>query len=1016
MASKTSKPTGLSIKRDKAKFVTSWKRSGSDYGDGQQWQYKINNGSWKHHPNSSDSDISKTADSKTLSVDFDDYYPFVGSTPKLTKFSFRVRGNKSKSGKTNLGWSDWAEKSYTVNPPSKPSVTVETTENMTRFSWTVSTSDTNSKPFYRVLVYTALKQGFSGSTSENTDWTKIKDQTTHEGATIRKNGYVSAKEGFKETGYIEFTENSSKIGDTTNGNWRRMVRVRAQGCGGYADYVFKDHVYGKAEMATQGDGNVKETSGGYNITVNWDTAYDKSSPIDETKVQWAITAPNSDMSCPTTGVTWNDGATRYDTGGSESAVLTIDETVGYDECLYTRVTTYHDNTPTHGDAKLQITGKLSPPTITVGSTSQPNATAQITISHGFVVSGTKVAIIYNKDGAETIVGLVSSSTTVTVKCPSWSEGDTVTFGAKAVLPKSISSSTDDGVTIYDIDAYMESDLIMQSGTVAQAPSNVTLSKSEDDVRVSWQNNWTDAEGIELSWAESPYAWESTDQPETFSIDNPFLNSWRIAGLETGKAWYVRVRAFVENDSNVKSYSPFSPTASINLSSAPSIPTLALSRGVVPIGESVTASWNFASTDGTPQEEARIYSENVLIATTKTQEYADLKFDTAGTYRLCVEVISASGQSSGKSPTVNLVVAEPLTCSMTTSFTDVTVTDDDGEDRTVHALTALPLTATVTGIGNGGTTSLTITRTASFHLERPDGSELDGFSGETILSYTQDDDEAITIGYADLIGSLDDGGEYRLTATVTDSIGQTASVSEDFTVLWARQAIVPDGEVIIDRDNYAAILKPIAPTGTIQSDVCDIYRLSADKPALVYRGAVFGEKYVDPYPTIGENGGYRFVFRTVDGDYTTADGGLAFYDCYDDVLELTDTIINFGGETLVLQYNLDVSHSWEKGFVSERFLDGSVKGFWNAGVGRSGDISSVSIPMLEEDVISALRRLSEYEGRCHLRTPDGSSFPADIQVSESWNHDKRWTMADFQFNITRTDSEPEGIRYADWVSV
>ena len=175
MASKTSKPTGLSIKRDKAKFVTSWKRSGSDYGDGQQWQYKINNGSWKHHPNSSDSDISKTATDKTLSVDFDDYYPFVGSTPKLTKFSFRVRGNKKKSGSTNLGWSDWAEKSYTVNPPSKPSVTVETTENMTRFSWTVSTSDTNSKPFYRVLVYTALKQGFSGDTSENTDWTKIKD-------------------------------------------------------------------------------------------------------------------------------------------------------------------------------------------------------------------------------------------------------------------------------------------------------------------------------------------------------------------------------------------------------------------------------------------------------------------------------------------------------------------------------------------------------------------------------------------------------------------------------------------------------------------------------------------------------------------------------------------------------------------------------------------------------------------------------------------------------------------------
>lgn len=1003
----TKAPTGLKISRNKAKFTTEWKRGDSNY-SGQQWQYKLNSGSWKHADSASDSDIGKAVTSKGFTVDYDEFYPLAGSTPKLTKVSFRVRGKKSST------WSSWTSYSYALNPPNKASVSAETDANKTTFSWSVSTSDTGSKPFYRVLVYTALKQGFSGSPSENTDWTRITASTTsHEGANVRRSGYVSAKEGFKESGYVEFTENSSKIGNLANGNWTRMVRIRAQGCGGYSDYVYKTHVYGAAQQATQDEGTVNETSGGYTITVNWDTAYDKSSPIDETVVQWVITTPNSDLSCPTSGVSWQDTPRRYDTSGSESAVITIDETVGYDQCLYTRVNTYHDSVPTYGAAKLQITGKLSPPEITVGSTDQSSHTAQITVSHGFVVNGTKVAIICNKNGAESIVGLVQNSTTVTVRCPSWGSEDTVSFGAKAVLPRSTSSHTEGGVTIYDIDSYMESDLIMQGGTVAQAPSSLSLTKVGDDVRASWQNNWGDATGIELSWSDNQFAWESTDQPEKFEIDNPYLTSWRIAGLETGKRWFVKVRSFVDNG-NLKAYSPFSPAAQINLSSSPSIPTLALSRGVVPIGGNVTASWEYASTDGTPQEEARIYNEDTLIATTKTQEYTDLKFDTVGTYRLCVEVISASGQSSGKSPTVNLVVAEPLTCTMTNSLTDVTVIDDDDEERTVHALTALPLTATVTGVGNGGTTSLTITRAEAYHLERPDESELEGFLGETILSYAQENSDEISIGYDDLIGSLDDGGLYTLTATVTDNIGQVASVYEDFEVMWSHQATVPHGEVIIDTENYAAIIKPIASEGTDPSDVCDIYRLSADKPALVYKGAIFGNQYVDPYPAIGENGGYRFVCRTTAGDYTTADNALAFFDCYDDVLQTTNTIINFGGETLVLQYNIDVSHQWEKDFVSERFLDGSVKGYWNSGISRSGNVSSVSIPMLEEDVISALRRLSEYDGKCHIRTPDGSSFPADIQVSESWNHDKRWTMADFQFDITRTDSEPEGIEYADWV--
>lgn len=1008
MANETKKPTGLSISRNGNKFITKWKQNGGNYNDGQEWQYAIGSG-WSKYPGASDSKIGVNKTEKNINLTITDFWPV--TKKKLSHFKFRVRGNQGKTNNKNLGWSDWSDKEYTIKAPAKPSISQETSNNRTKFSWQVSTSASNNKPFRRVSVYTALKENYNDVPSKNTDWTLITTQTTHEDASISKSGYSSSLGGFQATGYVEFTESSSKIAD---GNWTRMVKIVSQGCAGDTE-AYNYHVYGQSAQAVQTEGTVNKTPGGYAIKVNWDTFVDRSQPIDSTVIQWVITEPNSDMSCPA-GVSWNDGRTIYDTGEGESAVINIDSPVGYNQCLYTRVNTVHDGITTYGAAILQVTGKLSAPTITVGTTSQTTQTAQITISHSFDVDGTQVAIIYNKDGAESIVGLVSSATTVTVKCPAWTSSDTITFGAQAVLPKTVTSHTDDGVTTYDIDAYMESDLIMQSGTTAQAPSNVTLSKSGDDVRVSWQNNWTDATDIELSWSENQFAWESTDQPDTFSIDNPYLTNWRISGLETGTTWYVRVRAFVE-DSNLKAYSPFSPTVAINLSSAPSIPTLALSQGVVPIGGNVTASWEYASTDGTPQDEARIYSyangAYTLIATTQTQEYIDLKFDTAGTYQLCVEVISASGQSSGKSPLINLTVAEPLVCTMTNSLQDVTVTED-GDTRVVRALTALPLTATVLGAGTGGTTSLVITRAAAYYLERPDDTETDGFLGETILNHTQTGNEQISIDYDSLIGSLDDGALYTLTAIVTDNIGQSASVSEDFEVLWSHQAIMPEGSVLMDSDSYAAIITPIAPSGAITTDVCDIYRLSSDKPLLVYRGATFGQQYVDPYPAMGENGGYRFVFRTADGDYTTADNALAFYDNNDGTFAPIGTIFNYGGETLVLPYNLEVSHQWEKDFITEKFLDGSIKGFWNAGISRSGSVSTVSVPAAEEGIISALRRLAEFDGRCHVRTPDGSSFAADIQVSESCSYDTGGKIVDFQFSITRTDSEPEGIDYADWV--
>ena len=369
----------------------------------------------------------------------------------------------------------------------------------------------------------------------------------------------------------------------------------------------------------------------------------------------------------------------------------------------------------------------------------------------------------------------------------------------------------------------------------------------------------------------------------------------------------------------------------------------------------------------------------------------------------METISESGETSGKSDLVAITVAPAATCSMTNSLQDITITDDDESTRTVRSLTRLPLTVTVTGAGTGDTTSLVITRAEDYHVERPDESDQNGNEGETILSADQTGSDQITIGLDDLIGSLDDGAKYTLKAIVTDSIGQTAETSEDFEVHWSDQAIIPDGEYLIDRGENIAIINVIAPAGASASAVCDIYRLSADKPVLIYKGAEFGKKYVDPYPAFGNNAGYRLVYITECGDYNTAENVLAFLDLYDEQVEGRSTIINFDGGQIELAHDLKFSSQWEKDFVTIKHLGGSTRSYWMKGVQRKGSITAVSIPDDNEDLLASIRRLSEHEGECHVRTPEGSSFAADVQVSEKW--DKGRGIVDFTLNVTKT--EPKG---------
>lgn len=202
------------------------------------------------------------------------------------------------------------------------------------------------------------------------------------------------------------------------------------------------------------------------------------------------------------------------------------------------------------------------------------------------------------------------------------------------------------------------------------------------------------------------------------------------------------------------------------------------------------------------------------------------------------------------------------------------------------------------------------------------------------------------------------------------------------------------------------------------DCCDIYRLSADAPELIVENAKFGVKYVDKYPAIGRFGGHRIVYKTANGDYITKDNEIAFaeFDADDgDILDIWDLIIDWDGKSVSLPYNVSLDNSWSKDFTETKYLGGSVTGDWNPAISRTTSVSTVGLVSLEPETISLVRELANYPGVCHVRTPDGSSYYADVQISENREEQMINQLASYSLSITRVDpEEPDGLTYEKWL--
>lgn len=1017
---KTKKPTGLSIARNANKFTFSWKCGDKNYTDGQTLQYKLGSGKWTAVS------IGASTRSKVVTVD---------TSKAFGSVAFRVRGNRAKytqgkgkkKKKINPTVSDWATKTFDLDPPKGASITAtmdEELSNVCKFSWSVARNATD-KFLFRYAKYESVLV----KNSNVTDGSKI---------TFNKN-----KRGWKtgtwdpdvSSGSTTITEDTAIFTDTSVA-YTRWYRVNAWGPAGWSGWKYSKHVYSQPFTAQINKVQCEENqSGGYNVSVNWTADADASHPIDSSVLQYLIGVPLPGM-IPPSG--WEDALVIKDTGGQDGAAFTVDGRLQDDECLWVRINSSHDGKTTEGIPALAKAGNLATPSNLSVVTDDTEFTATVSAENESDVTDSFLVVVY-RTGTDTegiTVGIIpQGESSVIVQCPDWTGETAKAFGVYACVGSYELMESADDVNTYAITDIMRSPTLWDGGAVPSAPANVAVSATDilGTIKVIWDWAWSDANSAELSWADHPDAWESTDEPSTYRISRMHQPQWNISGLETGITWYVRVRLISTIGDN-ETLGPWSDIASIDLSSAPSIPVLALSEAVVTEDATFTASWGYSTTDGTMQVYAEIAevtdgdsNEKVYtpIAHTQSAQHitlnvSDLEWNAGETHLLAVRVTSESGRMSDDwSNPASIVVAEPLECTITATSLELITITEDGQQRVIVALTEMPLSVTAEGAGDGGITTVTIERADAYHVIRPDETEFNGYEGELIATFTQTGEDEITFTNEDLIGALDDEAPYRLIATVQDGLGQSATSIIEFEVHWTHQAIMPEATAEVDNDKLVAFITPIAPSGAGQGDTCDIYRLSVDRPQLIYKDAEFGTKYVDPYPAIGEYGGHRVVYKTVNGDYITANYELAWLDLTEDEGDLIESefnIIEFGTGRVQLRYNIDVNNAWSKDFIETQYLGGGVQGDWNPAVSRTASVNAM-VMADDEITISSMRRLATYSGICHVRTKDGSSYAADVQVAEDYANDSAHKVAQFTLTITRVDTpEQDGMTYAEWSEI
>ena len=1003
MAYTTKTPTGLQAERNGNEFTFSWKIRDANHGQKQHFEYRKSKSDTWHRVTVTSS---QTSIAVTISVTDIDVLAFrvrgqrKEFTKKVETGTFDKKGNPETRNETvKPEMSAWKTKWEAWKPgkPTPPTITYsQTSANVGKFT-VEHTADTDGSKPARYVQYSTCRSVSSASPPKD-GWSAVSN--------INASSNVS-----QEFSYTEQTETITATGLV------RWFRARCEGPGGISKWVYAHHAYSYPELPALKDATAKKdaTRATTVLRAEWKTKSSLLKPVDEEVLQYVFAIPTT-ATCAAPATGWQDAISVTPSGKQDIVSAMIASTIASEQCLWVRVCAMHDTSYVKYSKAIRVaTSTLNAPAINA----TPNfstGSVSITLTINTSCTVARHCIFYRNPKnpkADINVAILAPGVTTTTVTVNAIKGATKScFGAYAFV------GSYSGLSITPI---MKSASALDEDIAPVEPSALALTAGSDNKSVfcglSWR--WSGATKMEISWADDINAWSSNVAPKTCTVTEIGVKTWVIQGLEIGKTWHFRARyvGLIDTDEVTTAWSDIS---SIDLTTIPDQPTLTLGSGFVLPGGSVTASWNYLNEDGSSQDAGQVCLATVsgstisygsVIAHTGSDQnvLVTRTWARGSRYNLACRVRAASGRYSDWSVPVSVYCPNRPTV----EFSNTVITN--------NVMTSLSGVVRV-GLTSDGPAnySVYIRRARDYHVDRPDDGVYDGYENEIIWAASgyhyggaQAYDHSIT--KANLIGELDDGAVYVLVATITDEYGQTVTREMPFRVNWTHKASIAKPAVKADVRMMAMRITPKTPTGYASGDTFDIYRITADQPELIVKDGTYGTTYVDPYPAFGKMCGHRVVAKTATGSYISSTGSLTWYDLdYSDgdVIECNALVIDANGMQIQLPYNIELTNRWQKDFKRTSYLGGSVQGDWNPAVLRDLTAKTVIIKNQETGALLDLRDLAAYAGPAHIRTPDGSSFSCDIQVTEDATYDDKkvsYSLAVKGIN----PAEPDGMTLEAW---
>lgn len=496
----------------------------------------------------------------------------------------------------------------------------------------------------------------------------------------------------------------------------------------------------------------------------------------------------------------------------------------------------------------------------------------------------------------------------------------------------------------------------------------------------------DSTGTEITWADEEDMWKSTQEPSKYEFewsdgsvtydgvtyrDSATLT---IKNLEEATQYFIKARRYLEDE--VTTYSPYSNAATVLTSEKPEKVIASCDR-YVPTGKALSIYWTFSG-NGLQKEWQIVSSEGTVLAKgeggiSSTQISAERlrEFADNGSITFTVQTSTGSGFVISESHIVTIIDNPEISLSVTTPVT----VQPFSFGVTANAL--CDLIVIVSSQGSSGQFPQGIARqtpgdTIHSDLYVPEWTESQGTYTTTIT----------------LPAGLNfwDHANYNLSVIAIDRTTslRSAEMAAVFAVEWAHQAVDPGEYVTVtpintyDEEGFhrmAAMIELTPPEDAATTDVYDIYRLTGDGAQLIGEGFPLTFTAYDEYAPFGVNVdlAYRVAIRTLDGDVEFADIEYVF--------EQQTLRFDWMGGFLELPYNISIGDTYKKDVEIRQHMDGSVDGYWNQNIIRTAKLSTDVIQLEQKTEIDMARALARYTGSVFVRTPEGTAYEADVQVSD-----------------------------------